>query len=345
MESRLHRRCVLILVATADFLLRGCAGSSFHKFQLIYISVSEPDQTMPKFTALGYADDQLVTRFDSNTEEGAPQVSWAKKLKEDIHEYWDRYTKVLEDSERWFENYHRIIRQYYNHSKGFHTWQMMVGSEVSPHGSNEAYWTFGYDGRDFLSLDKEADAWIAADAVAQVIERMWEADSSMIPRFKFLVEVVFIEWLQKYEAYAKEALLRKEPPVVKVTRKPNNDGMETLICRAHGFYPKEINSTWRKDGETSGQDTVHGGILPNSDGTYYNWLSIKINPKDRNHYWCHVEHIGLQKPMDVPSEEPGSHVGIIIGCILSGIFLLVAVSVGIYVHITKKQGSGSSSGV
>ncbi|XP_060126858.1 major histocompatibility complex class I-related gene protein-like [Zootoca vivipara] len=220
----------------------------------------------------------------------------------------------------------------------------MVGSEVSPYGSNEAYWTFGYDGRDFLSLDKETDTWIGADAVAQVIERMWEADSSMIPRFKFLVEVVFIEWLQKYEAYAKEALLRKEPPVVKVTRKPNNDGMETLICRAHSFYPKEINSTWRKDGEASGQDTVHGGVLPNSDGTYYNWLSIKINPKDRNHYWCHVEHIGLQKPMDVPSEEPGSHMGIIIGCILGGIFFLAAVSAGIYVYITKKQGSGSSSG-
>ncbi|XP_061477044.1 HLA class I histocompatibility antigen, B alpha chain-like [Rhineura floridana] len=97
----------------------------------------------------------------------------------------------------------------------------------------------------------------------------------------------------------------RDPPMVKVTLMAGHDGLETLICQAYGFYPKEIDTTWRKDREVLEQQTFRRDVAPNSDRTYYAWLSIQIDPEDKDHYRCHVEHDGLLEPLDVAFREPG----------------------------------------
>uniref|UniRef100_A0A670HLQ8 Ig-like domain-containing protein n=1 Tax=Podarcis muralis TaxID=64176 RepID=A0A670HLQ8_PODMU len=90
-----------------------------------------------------------------------------------------------------------------------------------------------------------------------------------------------------------------EAPVVKVTRKADYDGLETLVCQVHGFYPKEIEANWVKDGEVWQEGTLRGLVAPNSDGTYYLLLSVQIDPEEREHFRCRVEHDSLKKPLDV----------------------------------------------
>ncbi|ETE56062.1 hypothetical protein L345_18228, partial [Ophiophagus hannah] len=80
--------------------------------------------------------------------------------------------------------------------------------------------------------------------------------------------------------------------------------MEVLVCRVYGFYPKEMDATWRKDGEVWEQDTFWGGVLPNSDGTYHAWLSIEVDPKERDRYRCYVDHDGLPEPLILAWVEP-----------------------------------------
>uniref|UniRef100_A0A8C6VHR7 Ig-like domain-containing protein n=1 Tax=Naja naja TaxID=35670 RepID=A0A8C6VHR7_NAJNA len=89
----------------------------------------------------------------------------------------------------------------------------------------------------------------------------------------------------------------KKPPLVKVSRRIQYNGMETLVCRVYGFYPKEMDATWRKDGEVWEQDTFRGGVLPNSDRTYHAWLSIEVDPKERDLYRCYVVHAGVPEPL------------------------------------------------
>ncbi|ETE57689.1 Major histocompatibility complex class I-related protein, partial [Ophiophagus hannah] len=126
-----------------------------------------------------------------------------------------------------------------------------------------------------------------------------------------------------------------EPPVVTVTRRTEvEDGMETHICRQHGFYPREIDASWTRDGEIWLQDTFHGSVVPNMDGTYHYWLSVQIDPKERDRYRCHVEHDGLQEPLDVALKEPKSNLGIIISCIVAAL-VLVSVIAGILVFFSK----------
>uniref|UniRef100_A0A670ZB99 Ig-like domain-containing protein n=2 Tax=Pseudonaja textilis TaxID=8673 RepID=A0A670ZB99_PSETE len=95
-----------------------------------------------------------------------------------------------------------------------------------------------------------------------------------------------------------------EPPGVTLERSKTEmeDGMETHICRLDGFYPREIDASWRRDGEVWLEETFHGSLAPNADGTYHYWLSIRIDPKERGRYRCHVEHDGLPEPLDLALE-------------------------------------------
>uniref|UniRef100_A0A8C6VDE0 Ig-like domain-containing protein n=1 Tax=Naja naja TaxID=35670 RepID=A0A8C6VDE0_NAJNA len=98
-------------------------------------------------------------------------------------------------------------------------------------------------------------------------------------------------------------------PIVTVTSKAEIIQTETHICRVDGFFPKDINATWRKDGEIWLQDTLYGLVVPNSDGTYHFWLSIRINPNERNHFQCHVEHDSMKCPLQVVLMVPGEYLG------------------------------------
>ncbi|KAJ6651764.1 hypothetical protein lerEdw1_020077 [Lerista edwardsae] len=209
----------------------------------------------------------------------------------------------------------------------------MYGCELSGDGTRKGYYQYSYDGRDFLALDKETLTWTAADAAAGITKRNWEAEPAIAQGRKFYLEEECIEWLRKYLRYGNETLQRKEPPEVTVTRKAGQEGLETLLCRAHGFYPKEIEATWRRDGEARQGDTFRGTVSPNADGTYYTWLSIEVDPQERSRFWCHVEHDGLWEPLDVAVEEAVPVWLVAVGVVLLlGVLLALAVA-GVFLYL------------
>ncbi|XP_053158723.1 major histocompatibility complex class I-related gene protein-like isoform X2 [Hemicordylus capensis] len=294
-------------------------GSSSHSLYLSHILVSEPIQGMPQFIAFAYVDDQLIGHYDSNRRRCLPDVPWMKKAEEEDASFWDWTTKRVKYSEMLFRGDLLILQKHYNHSRGLHTWQRVFGCEVSEEGRQRGYYRYAYDGRDFISLDRETLTWIATDTKAEMVKRKWEAEPSIFQGRRYFMEEECTKFLQKFLEYGKQTLLRTEQPIVKV----NYDGLETLICHAHGFYPKEIDAVWRKDGEVWEHETFRGGVTPNSDGTYHTWLSVKVNPKDRSHYQCHVEHGSLTEPLVFCWEEPAS---VLLGVIVVSIFaILVAV--------------------
>ncbi|XP_053145500.1 major histocompatibility complex class I-related gene protein-like [Hemicordylus capensis] len=318
------------LLATAALLLGPSSGSSSHSLHHFYLGVSESTQGLPRFTQVGYLDDQLVTRYNISARRDRPQVSWLEKAEDT--QYWDRETHDARLAEDYFKKALLILQRRFNQSGGLHTWQCLVGCELSKDGEQKGRsMQCGYDGRDFISLDKETFTWTAADAKAQVTKRKWEADPDIVNTWKGYLEEECIESLQKCLVYANATLLRTEPPTVKVARKMGRHGLETLICRAHGFYPKEIDATWRKDKEVWEHETFRGGVTPNSDGTYHTWLSIEIDPKDRERYRCHVEHDGLLEPLDLALEDPASAfvaaivVAVIVAALVAVIILFISI--------------------
>nr|XP_060615602.1 H-2 class I histocompatibility antigen, Q9 alpha chain-like [Anolis sagrei ordinatus] len=331
-----QRAPFFFLFGVAALLLGGSTGSSFHSLHYFFTSVSEPGQQVPQFFIVGYVDEQEYVSYDAKAKRLVPTVPWIRKVEENDSTYWEWNNQIAQNAEEVLQEGLGTLAMYYNQSGGAHSWQLMYGCELRRDGSKGGYHQYAYDGRDYISLDKETLTWTAADVPAQNTKRKWERETHEAQFQKAYLEGTCIEWLQRYLVYGQESLLRTEVPEVKVTRKVEYDGMETLICHVGGFYPKEIDINWKRDGEVWMQDIYHGLVSPNSDGTYYTWRSVTVDPKEREHYKCHVEHDALPNPVDVAWEEPASNLWLIIGCVV-GVFFMIAVVAGIAVYFQKRQ--------
>uniref|UniRef100_A0A670ZGS7 Ig-like domain-containing protein n=1 Tax=Pseudonaja textilis TaxID=8673 RepID=A0A670ZGS7_PSETE len=196
-------------------------------------------------------------------------------------------------------------------------------------GSKGGFLHYGYDGMDFISFDKETLRWVTAQPQAQKVKEEWEEDPRWSQGSKAFLEQTCFVWLQRYLNSGNSGLVAvsAEPPVGKVTHKVEDERLEVLTCQAFGFYPKEIQATWTRDGEACKYETLLKNVAPNSDGTYYVQLSIDIDPKERDHFRCHLEHEGLQEPLDLAFKEERAPmlwihvVGIVPSVIVTGVIL------------------------
>ncbi|XP_058023758.1 major histocompatibility complex class I-related gene protein-like [Ahaetulla prasina] len=287
----LQRASFLLLWAVLESLVpRGLCGCSRHSLYYSYLKISESSQGLPQFLSVIHLDDTSVARYDILNRKTVPLVPWIEAMEVKI-------------PERMFRADLDWLSKLNPQTGGLHTWQVVLGCELREDRSKGGFFHYGYDGMDFISFDKETLRWVAAQPQAEKVKEKWEDHPRQSQENKVFLEETCIEWLQTYVSYQKEALNKTEPPVGKVTRKVVDDSLETLICQAFGFYPKEIQAIWTRDGEVCEYETLPRNVAPNSDGTYYVWLSIEIDPKERDRFRCHLEHEGLQEPLVLAWEE------------------------------------------
>ncbi|XP_060549420.1 major histocompatibility complex class I-related gene protein-like isoform X2 [Pantherophis guttatus] len=310
-----------LLSAAAVVVLRGgcgegCAVKANASLCYHYLEVSEPSPEQPQFSIRIYLDDQPIAHFDSLTRKMKPRVPSMKEVEKEkfLPPEWVFRADLQELSEL------------DPLAGGFHTWQAILGCELREDGSKGRFFRYGYDGMDFISLKNETFSWVAAQTQAGKFKVEWEKDSQWFHTNKDFLENTCIKWLKKYLSCRKETPKDTKPPVGTVTHKVVNDSLEVLICYASGFYSKEIQANWTRDGKVCQNETLHRNVVPNSDGTYYVWLSIEIDPKERDRFQCHLDHEGLQKPLVLPlKEETGWRipVGIVIGGLILAVILFL----------------------
>ncbi|XP_070792372.1 major histocompatibility complex class I-related gene protein-like isoform X2 [Pituophis catenifer annectens] len=270
-----------------------------HSLCYSYLKVSEPSQGLPQFLSVIHLDDQPIARYDNHINRMELLVPWLEAEE----------MKNLVVLEREFRADLEWLSNLSHQTAGLHTWQAILGCELREDGSKGGFLHYGYNGMDFISFDKETLRWVAAQPQAQKVKEMWEDDTRKSQRNKVYLEEMCIKMMQKCLSYQKESLKKTEPPVGKVNYKIVDDRLEVLICQAFGFYPKEIQAIWRRDGEACKYGTLQRNVAPNSDGTYYVQLSIEIDPKERDLFRCHLEHEGLQEPLVLAFKEETGGVG------------------------------------
>ncbi|KAG8148216.1 putative MHC class I antigen protein, partial [Naja naja] len=150
--------------------------ASSHSLKYFSTAISEPSQGLPQFFAVGYLDDQLFSYYDSNSQKVQPRVSWMEKYG------------------RWIPS--------------LHTWQRMLGCELWRDGSKGGVWQYGYDGRTFLTFDKQTLTWVAPDPQSQITKSQWDALPAQNQYIKSYLEQECIDWIRKYLPYGNETLLR-----------------------------------------------------------------------------------------------------------------------------------------
>ncbi|RXN38180.1 major histocompatibility complex class I-related gene protein-like [Labeo rohita] len=90
-------------------------------------------------------------------------------------------------------------------------------------------------------------------------------------------------------------------PRVRLIQKANLDsGGFRVSCLATGFYPRHINLTLFRDGQSVADREIAGGdLLPNGDGTYQMRKTLEISAADKHKYTCSATHLSLDNKLDV----------------------------------------------
>uniref|UniRef100_A0A8C6VAN3 Immunoglobulin C1-set domain-containing protein n=1 Tax=Naja naja TaxID=35670 RepID=A0A8C6VAN3_NAJNA len=274
-------------------------GSLSHSLCYFYLHLPEPSQGLPQSFLGGYLDDQPIARLDSLTGKMEPLVPWMEEKEKEKENFLTLKWIFRADLEKLSKLRHQSEGE---QRQGLHTWQAVWGCELREDGSKGGFLHYGYDGMDFISFNKETLRWVAAQPQAQKVKEKWEEDPWWSEKMKNLLENNCNLWLQRYLSYQNKTVQRTGEwqrgfPLGMFLQAPPPHSISLLHSQAFGFHPKEIQATWTRDGEPCVYETLHKNVAPNSDGTYYVQLTIDIDPKERDHFRCHLEHEGLQEPL------------------------------------------------
>nr|pir class I histocompatibility antigen - African clawed frog [Xenopus laevis] len=128
-------------------------------------------------------------------------------------------------------------------------------------------------------------------------------------------------------------------PNVKVSSSESESGTK-LYCWVYGFYPRDVEVKWIKNGRDEIYSEESAEILPNPDGTYQIRVSVEVTPEEGATYSCHVDHSSLEKTLVVPFESTDLSTYYIVIPVVAALSLLL-VALGIFV-CRKRRRKGSS---
>ncbi|XP_052441306.1 H-2 class I histocompatibility antigen, Q9 alpha chain isoform X2 [Carassius gibelio] len=317
---------ILLLLFGAHLVSAGT-----HSLRYVYTAVSGVND-FPEFTAVGLVDEGPFMYFDSKMMKAVPKTEWMRQS--EGADYWDRETQIGISHLQSFKNNIWILKARFNQTTGVHTVQWMYGCELDTDGTKRGYMQFGYDGEDFISLDKDTLTWTAANPQAVITKHKWEADRAFLEQRKAYLENTCIEWLQKYVGYGKDTLERKVSPQVSVLKKSSSS---PVVCHATGFYPKEVTISWMKNDQEHHDDVDLGELLPNEDGTFQKTSELRVTPEElkNNQFICVVEHQG--KTFREILTDDSLPIIIIVGVVLA-LILLAVIGVVVFKVYQKKKG-------
>ncbi|XP_019896741.2 DLA class I histocompatibility antigen, A9/A9 alpha chain isoform X2 [Esox lucius] len=121
-------------------------------------------------------------------------------------------------------------------------------------------------------------------------------------RYQTIYLPICIKTLKKFLEKEKNFVMRKVRPRVRLIQKAVSGGTR-VSCLAFGFYPRHINLTLQRDGQTiPDQELSAGLVLPSADGTYQLRKSLTVSAEElseKHSYTCSTFHLSLDNKLDV----------------------------------------------
>nr|AKP95826.1 MHC class I antigen [Ctenopharyngodon idella] len=310
-------------------------NAATHTLQYFYTATTGITN-FPRFVDVGMLNGEVISMYDSTSQRKIPKQKWmAENLDQ---QYWDSGIERLKGTEQVFLDSVQIVMSRFNQTAGVHTWQLMYGCELNDDGTTQGYGQYGYDGADFVSLDKNTLTWTAANPQAVITKHKWEANRAIAEQYKVYLENECIEWLKKYVGYGKDTLERKVSPQVSLLQK---DPSSPVTCHATGFYPSGVTITWQKNGQDHDEDVDLGELLPNEDGSFQRMSTLNVGPDEwkNNRFSCVVEHQDktIRKTEDdIITNFDSVPIAIIVGAVAAVVLVIVIGVVGYLVYQRKK---------
>ncbi|XP_067865853.1 class I histocompatibility antigen, F10 alpha chain-like isoform X2 [Heterodontus francisci] len=260
-------------------------------FTLIYTAVFGLEY-FPQFTGFAVVDGVQIDCYDTNIGRLIPRQQFMADYFS--VEHWDDLTRRLHTrSDMAKENLNMIMKST-NQTSGIHTFQWIRTVEITDEGSIKISMRFGYDGKDYISLEPDRMRWVTTNHLAVKTKEKWNSDESWNKYWKWNLEVDLVDYLKRYLRAGKEYFERKVQPEVFISRSDPNSQYKplTLSCLVTGFYPVDIEVNWLRNGEVM-SESQSSGVRPNHDGTHQIQKEIEINAGEEDQYSCRIDHSSL----------------------------------------------------
>uniref|UniRef100_A0A8D0V385 Ig-like domain-containing protein n=1 Tax=Sus scrofa TaxID=9823 RepID=A0A8D0V385_PIG len=229
-----------------------------------------------------------------------PQGPWTEDASA---ETWDTESKELAEG----EDLRKCLGEILGLQKekgGLHSLQEIVSCEMGedshPRGVRRLY----YDGELLLSCGLETHGCTVPQASAQTLALEMEKTCDMDELSRHYWAHVRGELCAKLQGYLKSWTSfteRTVPPAVTVTCSQALEGTDNLTCQAVSFSPQNISVAWYQDEKAVSPDTQQsGGVLPDGNGTYQTWVTLRVPQGEEQRFSCHVEHGGNHSVHAVP---------------------------------------------
>ncbi|XP_072406468.1 class I histocompatibility antigen, F10 alpha chain-like isoform X2 [Chiloscyllium punctatum] len=295
----------------------------------------------PEVMSLATVNGEAISYLDSKIHRCFPRQQFMADSFD--AQFWDYISDLVVTHTNMANKTLNAVMKRINQTSGIHTFQRITTVEVSDDGSIKTSMRFGFDGKDFISLDPNRMKWIASNPIAVMTKEKWDSDNSWNNYWKVHLEEGYVESLKRYLKAGKEYFTRKVQPEVFISRtEPNGqDKPLTLSCLVTGFYPVDIEVTWLRNGEVM-SETQSSGVRPNHDGTHQIQKKIEISAGDEDQYSCQIEHSSLAEAQLYQWEIPKNsmehfHLVIVIG-------LIAAITTIFGIIICKKPWRDSPNG-
>ncbi|XP_069098022.1 major histocompatibility complex class I-related gene protein-like [Pleurodeles waltl] len=291
----------LLLLLGGLWLQPARAGS--HSLRYFQSSLSQPLPGVPQFSEVGYMDDIPICSYTSESRRLEPRAPWMERITIEDPQHWERETGILRWKEQEYITGVRILMERVNQTRGLHAVQRMIGCELRDDGSIGGFLQYAFNGHDFISLDKDRLTYIAAMDAAKITQDRWNSERSNAQQYKDYLEGECIEDLKKYLKLGAESLQRVTPKI-RISRRKSGERI-FLTGYAYGFYPRDIEVKWLRNGEEIPWESRD--ILPSPEGTYQVRITVEIQEGDENTCILQVDHSGLPETVTVVYEaETGS---------------------------------------
>ncbi|XP_078497679.1 H-2 class I histocompatibility antigen, Q10 alpha chain-like [Lissotriton helveticus] len=287
--------CAPLLLLLGGLLLQPARAGS-HSLRYFHSSLSGPLPGVPQFSIAGYVDDVPIVGYTSESRRYQPRAPWMERITAEDPRYWEVETEISRGNEQVSKANVRTVMDRVNQTQGLHMVQWMFGCELRDDGSVGGFRQDAFDGHDFLSFDKDRQTYTAAMDAARITQDRWNSERSIAQYYKDFLEGRCIEYLKKYLKLGAERLQTVAPQTMITRRK--NGGRTFLTGYAYGFYPRDIEVKWVRNGVEMPWESMD--ILPNPDGTYQAQKTVEVQEgDDEKMYNYEVDHSGLPDTVSV----------------------------------------------
>lgn len=304
-QALLHRIVTMALFWIIFALAANPIPVSCSTHSLIFKYMFITPQKVPgahQFSATTTLDGVIVDYYDSDIRVKIPKQSW--NIRDDS--FWAEGTKSRRLKQLWYGCNAEILRTRLRlNDTDNHILQAYHGCEAHNHANGtwefrNAWDTYAYDGRTFISFDFATKTFIPHMEAAYQTSRKWNAADQLLKYIEwyFTTQCVknLIETVELRERKLSKSDVTTQELLVYTIHSRTSDRATRLLCWATGLpWTSAVLHIGVHNGTSidSKQYSVNTGVRPNGDGTFQVLVAIDADAADKTKYTCSLNTSGV----------------------------------------------------